>query len=309
MKNQSRKYLGVAIITILLLVLSGCGKQAVEYKPIQGWNGLIDILVWPMAALMYGIGKTVAFGHYGIVIVLATIIVRTLAWPIYAKTNDLSLKMKLVTPEQQKIEEKYAGKTDPESVQRKNMELMQLYRKYGIGIGGCLLPFIQFPIFIAFYQTLQRIPLTRNGNYKFDFGFLSGKFLGVDLFQGRLDIVTKQPISQTQTWGIIVLAALVGITQIVSQILMNIRNKKSQEENFAHIPSYRRPQQTEVQKQTEMSMKIMMYGMTAMMVFFVYQSTAALGLYWLAGNLYTMLQGYISHKFSKKRLEQLRAKY
>lgn len=309
MKKQSKKLLVLGVFAFLLILLTGCGRQPIDYKPITGFNGIIDILVWPMAALMYGLGKTVAFGHYGVVIILSTIIVRTLAWPIYAKTNDLSLKMQLVGPEQAKLEAKYEGKTDPESMQRKQMEMMQLYKKYGIGLGGCLLPFIQFPIFIAFFQTLQRVPLTRNGDYPLDFGFLKGNFLGVDLFQGRLDIVTGEPIGQMQTWGIIILAAIVGITQIISQILVSRRQKKAKEESLANVPAYRRPQPTDAQKQTENTMKIMMYGMTAMMVFFVYQSTAALGLYWLAGNLYTMLQGYVSHKFSKKRLEQLKAKY
>lgn len=309
MKKQSRKYLIMGLILVLLLVLAGCRKsgEPITYKPIQGFSGVLDILVWPMAGLMYGIGKTVAFGHYGIVIILTTLIVRTLAWPIYAKTNDLSLKMQLIGPEQAKLEAKYAGKTDPESMQRKQMELMQLYKKHGIGFGGCLLPFVQFPIFIAFYETLQRVPVTRNGGYPLDFGFLKGNFLGVDLFQGRLDLAGNV-INETQTWGVIILAAIVGITQIVSQILMQRRQKKAKEESQANIPAYRQPQQTDMQKQTEMTMKFMMYGMTAMMVFFVYRSTAALGLYWLVGNLYTMLQGYIGHKLSKNRMEKLKAR-
>jgi len=309
MKRKNKKIFTFLVFALLLLVLSGCKSSSQNVKPIQGFSGVLDILVWPMAGLMYGIGKTVAFGYYGIVIVLATIIVRTLAWPIYTKTNDLSLKMNIAAPEIDKIQAKYAGKNDKESQQRMQLELLNVYRKYGIGFGGCLLPFVQFPIFLAFYQTLQRIPLTRNGNYKLDFGFLNGNFLGIDLFKGRFDLVTKEPVGTKQTIGIIVLAVLVGLTQIISQILTQKRQKKAQEESQANIPEYRRKQQTETQKQTEMSMKIMVYTMTVMMVIFVLQSTAALGLYWLVGNLYTMIQGYISHKNSKKRLEKLRAKY
>lgn len=309
MKKQTRKYLVIAGIVFSLLFLTSCTKSGgvVEYQPIQGWTGILDILVWPMAALMYGIGKTVAFSNYGIVIIITTIIVRTLAWPIYAKTNDMSLKMQLMGPEQAKLEAKYAGKTDQESMQRKQMELMQLYKKHGVGFAGCLLPLIQFPIFIAFYETLQRVPVTRNGGYTFDFGFLKGNFFGLDLFQGRLDL-DGNVISSFQTWGIIVLAAVVGITQIVSQILMQKRQKKAKEESQSSVPAYRQPQPTDMQRQTEMTMKFMMYGMTAMMVFFVYRSTAALGLYWLVGNLYTTLQGYIGHKRSKSRMDTLKAK-
>jgi YidC/Oxa1 family membrane protein insertase len=304
MKTQRKKYLLVAFAIIGLFLLTSCRGGVQEYKPISGWNGIIDILVWPIAALMWGIGKTIGFGYYGLVIIVATIVVRTLAWPIYAKTNDMSLKMQLMGPDQAKIEEKYRDKTDPESQQRKQMELMQLYKKYGVGLGGCLLPFIQFPIFIAFYQTLQRVPVTRDPQYKLDFSFLNGNFLGIDLFRSRLD----EPVTQYQTWGIILLAALVGLTQIFSQILAARRQKKVKAEAQANIPAYRQPQQTDVQKQTEMTMKIMMYGMTAMMVLFVYSSTAALGLYWLVGNIYSTLQAEISARTNKKRLEVLKTR-
>ncbi|MCK9471950.1 MAG: YidC/Oxa1 family membrane protein insertase [Bacilli bacterium] len=302
MKKQTRKYLVVVVVLVLLLVLSGCGRSREDMTPIQGWTGLLDILVWPMAALMYATGKFIGFGYYGIAIIISTLIVRTLAWPIYAKTNDLSLKMQLMGPEQAKLEAKYAGKTDQESMQRKQMEMMQLYKKHGVGFGGCLLPLVQFPIFIAFYETLQRIPLTVSEEFTFNFGEFSTRFLGIDLFLGRTEAGTYQ------TWGVIILAAVVGITQIISQFLMQQRQKKAKAEQQSNVPAYRQPQPTDVQKQTEMTMKFMMYGMSIMMMVFVYNSTAALGLYWLVGNLYTTLQGYIGHKRSKSRMEKLKAK-
>ncbi|MGD9605160.1 MAG: YidC/Oxa1 family membrane protein insertase [Bacilli bacterium] len=302
MKANYKKYLFVALIIIGLFLFSSCaGTSEVEYNPIDGVQGIGDILVWPMAALMWLIGKSVAFGYYGIVILLATIIVRTLAWPIYAKTNDMTLKMQLMGPEQAKLEQKYAGKTDPESNQRKQMELMQLYKKYGVGLGGCLIQLVQLPIFISFYQTLQRVPKTIGAQYQFDFSFLNTNFFGIDLFASRDG-------STYQNWGIIVLAILVGATQIVSQLIASHRQKKAKADSQSALPAYRQPPQTDVQKQTEMTMKIMMYGMTAMMMFFVYNSTAALGFYWLVGNLYSTLQGYFGYKSSQKRLAHLKSK-
>ena len=49
--------------------------------------------------------------------------------------------------------------------------------------------------------------------------------------------------------------------------------------------------------------------MPVMMVIFILQSPAALGWYWLVGNLFTALQGYISSKQSEKKLEKLREKF
>ena len=153
MKRERNKYILIASVLLAALFLTGCSTANKDgsYNPIEGFNSAIDLLVWPMAGLMWGIGKTVAFGNYGVVIILATIIVRTCAWPIYAKTNDMSLKMQLMAPEQAKIQKRYEGKTDQESQQRMQMEMMQLYKKYGVGVGGCLMPFVQFPLFIAFF--------------------------------------------------------------------------------------------------------------------------------------------------------------
>jgi YidC/Oxa1 family membrane protein insertase len=309
MKKETKKYLLVGLAFVLLFILGSCKKsgEVVPPDPIDGWHGFWDIFVYPMAGLMYVIGKFIVGSSYGATIIIATLVVRTLAWPIYAKTNDMSLKMQIMAPEQAKLEAKYAGKTDQESLQRKQMELMQLYKKHGVGFGGCLLPLVQFPIFLGFYQTLQRIPVTRSGGYALDFGFMNGKFLGLDLFQGRLDL-EKNIISTQQNWGVIILAALVGITQIVSQILLQRRQKKVKEETQSHIPAYRQPQPTDTQKQTETMMKFMMYSMSVMMVVFVYSSTAALGLYWLVGNIYTTFQGYIGQKQSKKRMEKLKSR-
>jgi membrane protein insertase Oxa1/YidC/SpoIIIJ len=52
-----------------------------------------------------------------------------------------------------------------------------------------------------------------------------------------------------------------------------------------------------------------MYFMAIMMVVFVLQSPAGLGLYWLVGNIYSTLQSYIGNKKSAKRLEVLRSRH
>jgi YidC/Oxa1 family membrane protein insertase len=301
MNQVLRRYKAVALFIVLLFVLTGCSRNITDPQPI-GEFVIGDILVWPIAGLMWVYGKSIAFGSYGIMVILATITVRTLAWPIYAKTNDMSLKMQLMGPEQAKIEEKYKEKQDQESQQRKQMEMMQLYKKYGIGIGGCLMPLIQFPLFIAFYETLRRVPKTVGEQFTLNFGEFNSIFFGINLFQ------TQEP-GGWQKYGIWVLAALVGITQILSQFLMSRRQKRLKEESQAGVPAYRRPPQTDQQRQTERTMKFMMYGMSVMMVAFVLQSPAALGLYWLIGNIYSTLQSELSGKRNKGRMEKLRNKF
>ena len=106
-----RKYalLYVAVATLGLLV--GCAKKngtQEPYAPIIGFTKPGDIFVYPIAGIMWLMGKSLAFGSYGVAIILTTLIVRTIAWPIYAKSNDMTLKMQLMHPELEKVQAKYA---------------------------------------------------------------------------------------------------------------------------------------------------------------------------------------------------------
>lgn len=304
--SNKKKYFIIFALLFGVLFLSGCTATDIT-QPITGFT-IEDLFVYPMAAIMWAVSKTVAFGNYGITIIITTLIVRTLAWPIYAKTNDMGLKMQIVAPEAEKIKQKYAGKDDQQSQQRMQMETMQLYKKYGIGLGGCIMPLIQLPIFIGFFRTISRMPATildESGNLLTSGHWLrvftNTQIFGINLLEGQTEVLI-------QKWGVIVLAVLVGITQIISLIITQRRQKKVKQEQQANVPAYRQ-QQASTQKQTEMTMNIMMYVMTGMMVLFVLRSPAGLGLYWLIGNIYTTLQSYFGHKNSQKRLEVLRSKH
>lgn len=338
MKNEKNKYLIVLLLTIALFmvgcgqtlysVVNGSGEKVAEgvLLPITsqtyGKGGMWEFLVYPMAWLIFGIAKLIG-SNYAVSILIATILIRSIAWPIYGKTNDMSLKMSLIGPEQRKIEERYAGKNDRESQQRKSMELMQLYKKYKISFAGCFMPFIQMPIFLAFYETLRRIPYTSStylqtvgnkflnpdgetievtGELLYNIDTLNTKFLGIDLLKDK-------SAGGWQLWGIIILAALVGITQLGTQLLSQRRSKKQRDKMEDNVPDYRKKGPSDQQMQTEKMMKVMLYTMPVMMVVFIITSPAALGWYWLVGNVYTAFQSFLSAKQSAKKMEKLRAKY
>jgi|GEM_PF-888771 len=264
-------------------------------KPIVFDGGFFDkFFVYPVGMLLKFIAD-ITGGLYALGIVLTTIIIRTLAWPIYAKTNDMSLKMQIMQPEQARLQEKYADRKDPESQKMMQMETMQLYKKYKVGLGGCLLPFLQMPIFLSIYNVIRRAPDTWTSN-----GTFATKVFGVDLFLGQTD--TAQKI------GIWILALLVVATQLFMQWLMMRRQKKLRDDAQSDVPDYRKKtsEQTQnIQKQTQM----MMYFMTIMMAVFVLQSPAGLGFYWLIGNIYSAIQTYIGQRFSDKRMLKLIEKH
>ena len=206
-------------------------------------------------------------------------------------------------PEIQKLDEKYANRPDPESQRMKQMEQMQLYKKYKVGFGGCLMPLLQFPIFMGIYRAVSRMQYTDGtvegtANWV---GNLKANLFGVDLFEPRGEFGT------TQFWGIVIILIIVVGTQILSQVQANARQKKANEERQSNIPEYRR--QAVAQNDQAKTMKYMMYFMIFMMGMFVWQSPAGLGVYWCIGNLYSMGQTYINNKFSNRRMEKLKKKF
>lgn len=306
MKNFKKLFI-VLFVLVLVFTLSGCASESYIEKPLGDGFGFWDIFVYPMAGLMWLVGKTIGFGNYALTIIFATLIVRTIAWPIYAKTNDMQLKMKLIQPELNKLQAKYANKQDQESQRRMQMEMMNLYKKNGIGMSGCLMPFIQMPIFLGFYYALRKLPAAIKTNGHWLNIFKDTTLFGIDMTLDKNSELATNP--EMQKWGVIVLAILVGVTQLISIILSERRQKKAQEDQQAGIPEYRRQQnQNQNAKTTQATMKFMLYFMAAMMVVFVLQSPAGLGLYWVIGNIYSTLQSTLGQLTANKKLEKMKAK-
>jgi YidC/Oxa1 family membrane protein insertase len=88
--------------------------------------------------------------NYGIAIILLTLAVRTLTFPLQFKSFKSMKKMQVVQPELQKLKEKY--KDDPQRMQRETMELFK--REGANPLGGCFPLLLQMPIFFAFYKVL-----------------------------------------------------------------------------------------------------------------------------------------------------------
>ena len=119
---------------------------------------------------------------FGVAILFTTLVIRTLAWPIYAKSNDLSIKMSITQPDMQRVKAKYATRTDPQSKQKMQMEMQQVYKKHKINLLGCFFPILQMPIFIAMFGVVRRITL-EGGMYVESVS--ETVFLGINLDRGQ----------------------------------------------------------------------------------------------------------------------------
>ncbi len=104
-------------------------------------QALVDFVVHILNAI-YGV-----VGNYGIAIIIVTVLMRIIIFPLTLKQEKSLKKMRELQPELEKIKEKY--KDNPQEYQQKTAEL---YRESGVNpLGGCLPLLIQMPVFVALY--------------------------------------------------------------------------------------------------------------------------------------------------------------
>jgi YidC/Oxa1 family membrane protein insertase len=117
-------------------------ELAVNY----GWfNILSKPLIWVLN-FFYGY-----VGNYGLAIIILTIFIKILFWPLSHKSYKSMEQMKKLQPMMAKIREKHK-----DDRQKMNQEMMQLYKTYKVNpAGGCLPMLLQIPVFFALYQALM----------------------------------------------------------------------------------------------------------------------------------------------------------
>jgi YidC/Oxa1 family membrane protein insertase len=96
--------------------------------------------------------------NYGFAIIVLTILIKIVLYPLQHKSIVSMKKMQRVQPKMEVIKNKYKkAKTDPEQRQKMNVEMMQLYQKEGINpMAGCLPLVLQLPILWGFYNLLSQ---------------------------------------------------------------------------------------------------------------------------------------------------------
>ena len=110
--------------------------------------GWLAIIAWPLFWLLEKLhGLT---GNWGVAIILLTVLIKLIFFPLSAASYKSMAKMKLVTPRLTKIREMYGNDR-----QKMNQAMMELYRTEKINpLGGCFPILVQIPVFIALYWVL-----------------------------------------------------------------------------------------------------------------------------------------------------------
>lgn len=207
------------------------------------------IFVKPLSFIILKIGLLTK--NYAIAIIVVLLLIRLITFPFTQKATKQSKLMQQLQPEMQKIQAKYAGKKDEESMSKQSQEMMMLYKKYNVNpISGCLVSFLQLPIFIAFYEAVQRVP-----------AIFEDKFLSIQL--GTTPLIG---FSRSNFYIYIILILIIAGSTFYS---FKIGMGDNQENN---------------------NMKSMPIFMTILIVVTALFMPSALCIYWIFNNIFTIIQ-------------------
>lgn len=141
---------------LALLFLSACGRSDVTSQSSDLWERLIYIFGQAIQSLSLG-------GSIGIGIIIFTILIRAVMIPLYNRQIKSSRELQELQPELRKLQTKYAGRDNREALAYAQQEL---YKEHGVNPYASVIPLlIQFPILMALYGALTRVPELREGAF------------------------------------------------------------------------------------------------------------------------------------------------
>ncbi len=174
-------------------------KKAINF----GWT---NFLAKPLLIVMNFIHQLVP--NYGIAILLLTVLIKLVFWPLGTKSYKSMNEMKKVQPLMKEIREKY--KDDKQKI---NQEVMALYKTYKVNpLSGCLPMLVQLPIFLALYRMLYQAIELRHAPF---FAWIQDLSAPDRLFHFDFAIPLMQP-----PYGIPVLTIIMGVTFFFQQKMM-----------------------------------------------------------------------------------------
>ena len=240
-------------------------EKLTEALQSSGWLSWLEaILKWCLETLHRVIN------NWGVCIIILTIILKVIMFPLSMKQQNSSIKMQQLQPKLQAIQKKYEG--DQQKLQQ---ETSKLYQEAGYNpAAGCLPMLFQFLVIFAMYNLFN--------NYF--------EFRGQEFIKGWIPDLTEGDSVYTFKFNIPFLGntlRLLPIIYVASQIFSGIITQKTNP--------------TSGGGQTEKTMKFMTYGMPFMFFFIFYNAPSGLLLYWLTSNILQIGQQIIINKMMAKK--------
>lgn len=204
--------------------------------------------------------KVLPWADAGIIVIILTILVRLLLFPLSRKAVLTQVKMAEIGPELGAIKEKYKDKSEEQA-----RRTLALYKEKGVNpFSGILVIIIQIPIILALYQIFLRFPAVDTGIL---YSFVKAPEYVNTVFLGLLDISAKS--------ALIALLAAVS-TYFQFHVSMQGQNK---------------PKGNSFSDNLAKSMQSQMKYFFPLLVFFIsYKISGVIALYWLTTNLFSIAQ-------------------
>ncbi len=207
--------------------------------------------------------------NWGVSIILMTLLLRIIMFPLSKKQSLSSLKMQELQPKMKALQDKY--KNDQQKLQQ---ETSKLYQQAGYNpASGCLPLLLQFFVLISMYNLFN--------NYF--------EFRGAMFIPGWIPDLSTGDVVKTFNFNIPLLGnqlRLLPVIYVATQLLSGKITQYGQ----AGAPG-----------QSQATMKFMMYGMPLMFFFMFYNAPAGLLLYWLTSNVLQIFQQLIINKMMKEK--------
>jgi YidC/Oxa1 family membrane protein insertase len=275
--TKFRVFAGPFDTTILKRVDASYSNPATGYNPdyvsCQSFHGWFSFISEPFAQFLFILMK---FFHkitfsWGISIILLTIVLRIMLYPLNAWSIRSTTRMQQISPQVTAIQEKY--KKEPKRAQ---MEVMSLYREKGVNpLTGCLPLLIQMPFLIGMFDLLKS---------SFD-------LRGVSFIPGWIDNLTAPDVLFTWNYPVFFFGTQFHLLPILLGVVMYIQQK------FASAISKNQRILTDQQKQQKFMGNIMVIVFTVMF----YHFPSGLNIYWLSSMLLGILQQwYMTKRMDKK---------
>lgn len=240
----------------------------------QGWfDGLI---VWPIAQLINVISQ---YTDAGIGIIVVTLLLQLVTAAFSIKSQVSAQRMQMLQPEMNRIQAKYAGKSDDRSKMMQAQEMQALYSKYQINpFGTIITTFIQFPIILGVYQATMRAEAVVTGN-----------FLGVNL--------TNTPMwgFNNGQWVYVLIFLLMVVFQFISMKFPQWQQKYREKHSKVKRKKYAEP--AKAGNGMANSMNMMMYVSLGMITIFAVNWPLSMSFYWLVSSVTRVLQNIVIAKF------------
>lgn len=233
-----------------------------EFSPFKTkYEGIwTSVFVKPLAWVILKIGYVVK--DYGLALIIITIIIRLILYPLTNKTAMQSENLAKAKPELDRLEKKYAGKNDQDSMMKKSQEMMLIYKKYNINpLSSCLFAFIQIPLLFAFYEAMNRLP-----------AIFEGKFL---------HIVDLGKTASSAFTDVINGASALNLLYILLPIIVTL---------VTHFSFKLNKTATETNDNMMKFMPIYMVGIIGFSSIFI---STAICLYWITNSTFTIVQNLI----------------